>query len=186
MAENRAGLPEQNSSDREPNETVQSSQPEVHQVGSGAKCDIVAELDSLGFQPYVNGIARFLTDETTEAPLTISIEGEWGSGKTSFMKQLEKALSDQMQASGRKAITFWFSPWLHDKEESLWAAFALEFIESLRRRLNWGKRMLAGLKLVRLRFDWTSGRLDVVRILLSACCFILLLLALVALFLLNP
>ncbi|GGA49709.1 P-loop NTPase fold protein [Okeania sp. KiyG1] len=45
--------------------------------------------DELGFAPYVIAMAEFLTDKDTKPPLTISIEGEWGSGKSSFMKQLE-------------------------------------------------------------------------------------------------
>ena len=45
--------------------------------------------DTLGFQPYVIAIAEFLTHPDTKPPLTISIEGAWGRGKSSFMKQLE-------------------------------------------------------------------------------------------------
>ncbi|MEH2182381.1 P-loop NTPase fold protein [Nostoc sp.] len=48
--------------------------------------------DYLGFQPYVTAIATFLTNSETQPPLTLAIEGEWGSGKSSFMKQLEKAI----------------------------------------------------------------------------------------------
>ena len=48
--------------------------------------------DSLGFEPYVIAIAEFLTHPETKPPLTLSIEGEWGSGKSSFMQQLEKEI----------------------------------------------------------------------------------------------
>src|SRR5205085_8261541 len=48
--------------------------------------------DALGFEPYVMAIAEFLSNPQTEPPLTLSIEGEWGSGKSSFMLQLKDKL----------------------------------------------------------------------------------------------
>jgi len=54
--------------------------------------DQAASQDLLGFEPYVSAMADFLINPETKPPLTISIEGKWGSGKTSFMKQLEKAI----------------------------------------------------------------------------------------------
>ncbi|MDZ8258603.1 GUN4 domain-containing protein [Nostoc sp. ChiQUE01b] len=59
--------------------------------------DQAADLDSLGFEPYVSAIAEFLTNPVTQPPLTISIEGAWGSGKSSFMKQLQKAIEEGQQ-----------------------------------------------------------------------------------------
>src|SRR5215813_605876 len=106
--------------------------------------------DSLGFQPYVHAIVKFLSSEDTKPPLTLSIEGEWGSGKSSFMLQLQKELQasaaseippgpDQRESKlkgflqrVRRAVrrpqvmTVQFNAWRHDKEDSLWAAFALE------------------------------------------------------------
>ncbi len=59
--------------------------------------DQAAELDALGFEPYVSAIAEFLTNPVTQPPLTISIEGAWGSGKSSFMKQLQKVIEESQQ-----------------------------------------------------------------------------------------
>ena len=52
--------------------------------------DQAANVDALGFEPYVIAIAEFLVNPETKPPLTLSIEGEWGSGKSSFMKQLDE------------------------------------------------------------------------------------------------
>ena len=54
--------------------------------------DTAAGEDSLGFKPYVEAIAEFLTAEDTLAPITLSIEGQWGCGKSSFMKQLKEEI----------------------------------------------------------------------------------------------
>ncbi|MEH2006256.1 P-loop NTPase fold protein [Nostoc sp.] len=66
--------------------------------------DQAAELDSLGFEPYVSAIAEFLTNPVTQPPLTISIEGAWGSGKSSFMKQLQKAIEESQQKKFEKKL----------------------------------------------------------------------------------
>ncbi|NET41286.1 P-loop NTPase fold protein [Okeania sp. SIO2B3] len=125
--------------------------------------------DELGFAPYVIAMAEFLTNENTKPPLTISIEGEWGSGKSSFMKQLEKEIfkkseeldqkdlvevwhkikEDQIIFSNlsdigkfirlgfkQKTQTVWFNAWRHEKSESLWATFALSFLEELSKNRN--------------------------------------------------
>ncbi|WP_269848359.1 P-loop NTPase fold protein [Methanosarcina horonobensis] len=54
--------------------------------------DTATGKDSLGFKPYVEAIAEFLTAEGTLAPITLSIEGQWGCGKSSFMKQLKEEI----------------------------------------------------------------------------------------------
>ena len=54
--------------------------------------DTATTEDSLGFKPYVEAIAEFLTNKGTSAPITLSIEGQWGCGKSSFMKQLKKQI----------------------------------------------------------------------------------------------
>ena len=60
--------------------------------------------DELGFAPYVIAMAEFLTNENTKPPLTISIEGEWGSGKSSFMKQLEKEILKKSEELDKKDL----------------------------------------------------------------------------------
>ncbi|WP_287288061.1 GUN4 domain-containing protein, partial [Okeania sp. SIO2B9] len=119
--------------------------------------------------PYVIAMTEFLTHKDTKPPLTISIEGEWGSGKSSFMKQLEsevKKKSKELDREESKKVwqkikkdriifsdvsdiyelfrlkfkqetqTVWFNAWRHDKSESLWATFALSFLEQLSNNRN--------------------------------------------------
>ncbi len=59
--------------------------------------DRAAAKDSLGFEPYVKAIGEFLTNPQTKPPLTLSVEGEWGSGKSSFMKQLQQKIEEESQ-----------------------------------------------------------------------------------------
>ena len=116
--------------------------------------------DALGFEPYVIAIAEFLLHEQTQPPLTLSVEGEWGSGKSSFMKMLEEYLREK---GGR---TVWFNAWRHDKAESVWAAFALSFIKQISTPKNWRDlpRIILGyFKLQLLRFNLEKGLFELIK-----------------------
>ena len=109
------------------------------------------KVDSLGFKPYAKAIAEFLTDKDTRSPLTLSIEGQWGCGKSSFMLQLENEIKEGNSKYGRKAYITHFDSWMYDKEDELWAAFALSIMEQLSSTLSWWKRLLARKNLLWLR-----------------------------------
>lgn len=47
-------------------------------------------INDFGTERYVNGLIKFI--ENSSAPITIALQGEWGSGKTSMMTRLERAL----------------------------------------------------------------------------------------------
>ncbi|MFI3227386.1 MAG: P-loop NTPase fold protein [Clostridia bacterium] len=68
--------------------------------------------DTLMISKYVDGMARFI--QNCDTPMTISIQGEWGSGKTSFMKLLENKLCI------KKSLLSNFEPyesvWIHTWE----------------------------------------------------------------------
>jgi hypothetical protein len=97
--------------------------------------------DSLGFEPYVKAVADFLTNPLTVPPFTVSVEGDWGAGKSSFMAQLQELLES------RKNLTIRFNAWRHDKHEELWAAFALEFIRQISANQPFIRRLWANLSL---------------------------------------
>ncbi|MDE6116262.1 MAG: KAP family NTPase [Duncaniella sp.] len=50
-------------------------------------CDVT---NDFGTERYVNGLVKFI--QNSSAPITIALQGEWGSGKTSLMNKLEYAL----------------------------------------------------------------------------------------------
>ena len=57
--------------------------------------DLPAQNDKLGFEPYAEAIARFVLHPQTKAPLTFGVYGEWGKGKSSFMKMIDLELIKQ-------------------------------------------------------------------------------------------
>ena len=52
-----------------------------------------SEINDFGTERYVNGLIKFI--ENSSAPITIALQGEWGSGKTSLMNRLERALCSE-------------------------------------------------------------------------------------------
>lgn len=125
--------------------------------------DAAADIDSLGFELYVNALADFLVAPNTKAPLTCSIEGSWGSGKSSFMLQLQNRLKLVAPASS----TIQFNAWKYDKQEELWAAFALKVTRTLREQLSWMKRLRGDFRLFRTRIKGWTERLSLLALALA-------------------
>jgi hypothetical protein len=131
---------------------------DVHDYNVG---DQPTPQDTLGFEPYVNAIASFLTNDSTHPPLTLSIEGKWGSGKSSFMWQLRNQLKDM-----RGGTVVEFNAWQYDKDEAMWAAFALKCVRQISDQLTFFHRWLAHVKLFVRRFSWERGWKDVAKLFL--------------------
>ncbi|WP_432411339.1 KAP family P-loop NTPase fold protein [Rasiella sp. SM2506] len=62
--------------------------------------------DSFGIQPFEDGLVNFI--QHTNTPITIALQGEWGSGKTSLMNSLRRNLSESKQA---KFHAIWLNTW---------------------------------------------------------------------------
>lgn len=174
--------------------------PERYSTLRSASSDSATTEDKLGFRPYVTALAAFLKSDQTRPPLTLSIEGEWGSGKSSFMKQLALALGqDAASINGDRlcsprfravlhnsghgfhariqnfgpAWSEWmaskplfvnFNAWRHDKEEALWAAFALAFTRQALQQQVWPRRIQRRIRLFWKQYDWGKGWLEIARI----------------------
>jgi len=64
------------------------------------------EQDKLGFSVYVTALHDFIVSQDTTTPLTISVDGPWGTGKSSLMYMLKNSLEP------RKNIWQRFVSWL--------------------------------------------------------------------------
>lgn len=59
--------------------------------------------DLFDVEKYIDALSRFICH--CETPMTISIQGDWGSGKTSMMEMVKEKL-------GNKIIPIWFNTWM--------------------------------------------------------------------------
>lgn len=72
--------------------------------------DQPTDKDSLGIENYIKGLSNFIGRCAT--PLTIAIQGEWGTGKTSIMKQVKDIL---MNDNDCKVKTILFNTWQYSQ-----------------------------------------------------------------------
>lgn len=82
--------------------------------------------DALGVGPYVEALVQFVTQCGT--PMTVAIQGDWGTGKTSMMRLIEKKISNQVH-------TIWFNTWQFS-QFSMGEALPLSFLTAIAERMN--------------------------------------------------
>ena len=70
------------------------------------------EQDSLDLNKYTKALLNFI--ETTNTPMTIGIQGEWGSGKTSLLNQIFMGLDKRDKNNDQtKYKQIWINAWEH-------------------------------------------------------------------------
>lgn len=65
--------------------------------------------DLFQITPYKNALCEFILGADT--PITIALQGEWGSGKTSLMHQIRETLASETDTS--KFFSVWINTWQH-------------------------------------------------------------------------
>ncbi len=63
--------------------------------------------DFLGLAPYASALADFIA--RCDTPMTVAIQGDWGTGKTSLMNMVRETLQSGLDARGTETI--WFATW---------------------------------------------------------------------------
>ncbi len=67
--------------------------------------------DTLGLSSYAGGLAKFI--RSCDTPLTVAIQGDWGTGKTSLMYMVQSALA--ANEGGDKIKIAWFNTWQYSQ-----------------------------------------------------------------------
>ncbi len=80
--------------------------------------------DKLKFEPFVDRVVSGIKGYSQNECFVISIEGEWGIGKTSFMNLVNSKIKDDVEVLR-------FNPWLISNIEQLVSVFFGELIKSI-------------------------------------------------------
>jgi hypothetical protein len=107
--------------------------------------------DHFGITREVKALCSVLAAKSVEPPLSLGLFGDWGSGKSFFMGQMEKefnhlkglARADQNSPYCRNIVQLWFNAW-HYMDMNLWASLASEIFEGLARELDKDKELAEG------------------------------------------
>lgn len=162
---------------------ARNTRPPRVSINSSGLADTPAAEDQIGFSPYVRALAHFLTNKKTRPPLTISVEGPWGVGKSSFMLQLEREIRDSSKSNANSNVyCVRFNAWRNEKDEQLWVAFALTFIKQLSNEISLYRKIISNVGLLWKRVDWQAGKMQL--ILLAT--YVILLIAITTLFIYHP
>ena len=125
---------------------VPAPKPSIENAGLSDQAATKLDQDLLDVADTVRGMAEFLRNRNTEPPVTISVEGQWGLGKTSVMRMLESELRRA------RVPTVWFNAWHNEGEEQM-LAFLLEAIRQTAFPKWWNLRELPfRLRLLVIRF----------------------------------
>ncbi len=125
------------------------AQVEQHElrVERGGRNDEPVAFDELGRDTQLLGLLRIISRSRTSPPLVIGVHGDWGEGKTSFMRVLQVLLSKdgrkkyhqleskdsslprpllsrraagllkEQESAGDDLLSVWFNPWEHQFED---------------------------------------------------------------------
>jgi low affinity Fe/Cu permease len=109
---------------------------------SGFSTDRAGGEDLLDIQDEVHALAVLIAARTVVPPLSIGLFGEWGSGKTFFMRQLRNAIEElakEARAANRmqrdlpiykNIVQIEFNAW-HYVEGNLWASLVEHILDNL-------------------------------------------------------
>jgi hypothetical protein len=113
-----------------------------------ARPDLSGEGDALGFDAVAGELAATILSSRRSTPFSLGIEGGWGSGKSSLMRQLDQELSIHPAVT-----TVWFNAWSAEGASALEGLIktALEKLDrNILRRVLRHRRVVGVLRFVGL------------------------------------
>ena len=90
--------------------------------------------DKLGVDGEAHAFARLILDKDVQAPLSIGLLGDWGSGKSFFIEQIRKAVKE-LKDQGRPelyshVVEIEFNAW-HASDSNLWASLVTNIFDAI-------------------------------------------------------
>lgn len=93
------------------------------------------EDDLIGIGDKANYMARLISN-TTDSSLRIGLFGEWGSGKSSLLRIVEKDIFKNEKYKDEAYKFVWFNPWLFSSEDDLINGFNTEVFINFNEKLE--------------------------------------------------
>ncbi|MGC2300584.1 MAG: DUF2235 domain-containing protein [Acidobacteriaceae bacterium] len=90
--------------------------------------------DSLGADVYAGHLAQLISAKSTPLPLSLGLFGDWGAGKSFFMRllhqQIENVTAQKDEVFCRRVVQIHFNAW-HYLDTNLWANLVSEIFDQL-------------------------------------------------------
>ncbi|MGD2086137.1 MAG: SUMF1/EgtB/PvdO family nonheme iron enzyme [Candidatus Aminicenantes bacterium] len=84
--------------------------------------DDFSDIDQIGYDEYSEGLVEMIRSvgaKGEKGSFTIGVFGQWGQGKTSMLRQIEKKLNEIETKDEKEILTVWFNPWQFTGEEHI-------------------------------------------------------------------
>ena len=115
--------------------------PEIKPQLPPIDADTPSLVDHLNIGPEVRGFANIIAARDVKTPLSIGLFGDWGSGKSTFMEQLQRAVekiatevrekpAEQKSVFLGNIVQIKFNAW-HYVEANLWASLVSHIFDNL-------------------------------------------------------
>ena len=115
--------------------------PEIKPQLPSIDADTPSLVDHLNIKAEVRGFANIVAARDVKTPLSIGLFGDWGSGKSTFMEQLQRAVegiatevrekpADQKSVFLGNIVQIKFNAW-HYVEANLWASLVSHIFDNL-------------------------------------------------------
>ena len=95
--------------------------------------DVITNDESLGIMDEAYGVASFMIN--SETPMSISIQGDWGAGKTLFMSLVVKKIEESLGENKVKVV--WFNAW-EESQLNKKDVLSLSFFEKIMKEISIG------------------------------------------------
>ncbi|MDQ1708527.1 MAG: hypothetical protein QOJ88_1738 [Pyrinomonadaceae bacterium] len=133
---------------------------------AGIRSDEPEGEDLLDIKAEVEALCTVLASRDVKPPISLGLFGEWGSGKSFFMKKME-ARFNELKEVGRQPgssycaniVQLWFNAW-HYMDTNLWASLAQEIFDKLAQELARQDALVAGIDPDYERAKLTAERAD--------------------------
>jgi hypothetical protein len=145
-------------------------------VRSGHSTEAVeGQRDRLGVARQAEAFARLVLDRSVEPPLSIALLGDWGSGKSFFMKEIRQQMEELNGKPGlhEHVLSIQFNAW-HFSDSNLWAGLVTHIFDEIWRALTYErddkqrKKLLAELASARGAVHEVESQLEDARTALRA------------------
>ncbi len=111
---------------------MQAERPPIH-----VWQDNETEIDLLGFDVHADLIRSVITDPTV-LPVTVGVFGDWGGGKSSIMKMLQKELSNE--STYPNVVCLYFNGWTFEGYEDAKSALLSSILIQLGEHKRFGAK----------------------------------------------
>ncbi len=116
-----------------------------------------------GFSVYGETFAKIIADRANRTPLTVAINGAWGSGKTTLMRTIRENLnqiSTEIDASGgdttfRRSRAAWFNAWKYSSRDAILVVLIEEIVSQIVAD-GFPEQRLAGMRRSEGGLDWAG------------------------------